>query len=508
MKRIVIMLLIACSAITTASADPTATAPQKKPENVIRIMNTIIDRFGEKERQIYSVNRNPNTGTIESSLRAVTFYCDAPGSYIPQVIDCFTKDEPLSYQFMHLTNPNEQKVIVDVLSNNGQTLTQVHVRTLKEEELWFMSTKNPENPQLRDVYAISWKYIENRTKASGSVYMITSLRPDLYQKNMSSAGLLSDNKNTFTIDGRVGFDLNDSLYVVYMADTAEELNNVKDSDFVATMPVVNKRFSFSVQLDKPKVGRIRTVMPDGSLCHLWTNLDFVPGETYRITTHDGYYDEDRDYERRVGRYSGKSLLNGQQIRGTDDASGKEEFDANDLTVNGVRVITPESVLAQSDISQPVRDRISEMEAWRKSFSPQQEIELEQKMKTAQLSMKMVEGAYEVIAKAMNQGPAFNARLGYYVDEQCDEILKRNKELDKAFSDLVKTIKATNPPQSFLDEMYSEGYKELLEVFTKQNNSFNEIFKARGSLSSKAKKTQKYINQLTEKYMAEMSKHMR
>ena len=475
------MLLIACSIITTASADPTAAAPQRKPENVIRIMNTLIDRFGAKERQIYSVNRNPNTGTIESSIRAVTFYCDAPGSYIPQVVDCFTKDEPLSYQFMHLTNSNDQKVIVDVLTNNGQNNTQVHVRTLKEEELWFMCTKNPENPQLRDVYAISWKYVENKRVASGSVYMITSLRPDLYQKNMSSAGLLSDNKNTFTIDGRVGYDLNDSLYVVYIADTAEELNNVKDSDFVATMPVVNKRFTFSIELDKPKVGRIRTVMPDGSLCELWTNLDFVPGETYRITTHNGYYDEDRDYEQRVGRYSGKSLLSELQKRGVDDASGKIEWDPREE--DGVTV-EPEIHLSQS-----VRD----IEAWRFSLSPQQEIALEQKSKNLRSCMKMVQDAYEVIANIMGQGPAFKARLGIYVDQQCDEILKRNKELDKAFSDMVKSIKATNPPQSFLDEMYSEGFKEILDVFTKQNNSFNEFFMARGSLSKKAKKTQKYIN---------------
>ena len=490
------MLLIACSIITTASADPTAAAPQRKPENVIRIMNTLIDRFGAKERQIYSVNRNPNTGIIESSIRAVTFYCDAPGSYIPQVVDCFTKDEPLSYQFMHLTNSNDQKVIVDVLTNNGQNNTQVHVRTLKEEELWFMCTKNPENPQLRDVYAISWKYVENKRVASGSVYMITSLRPDLYQKNMSSAGLLSDNKNTFTIDGRVGYDLNDSLYVVYIADTAEELNNVKDSDFVATMPVVNKRFTFSIELDKPKVGRIRTVMPDGSLCELWTNLDFVPGETYRITTHNGYYDEDRDYEQRVGRYSGKSLLSELQKRGVDDASGKIEWDPREE--DGVTV-EPEIHLSQS-----VRD----IEAWRFSLSPQQEIALEQKSKNLRSCMKMVQDAYEVIANIMGQGPAFKARLGIYVDQQCDEILKRNKELDKAFSDMVKSIKATNPPQSFLDEMYSEGFKEILDVFTKQNNSFNEFFMARGSLSKKAKKTQKYINSLTEKYMTEITKHLR
>ena len=486
MKRIFIMLLIACSAITTASADPTAAAPQKKPENVIRIMNTLIDKFGAKERQIYSVNRNPNTGVIESSIRAVTFYCDAPGTYIPQVVDCFTKDEPLSYQFMHLTNSNDQKVIVDVLTNNGQNNTQVHVRTLKEEELWYMCTKNPENPQLRDVYAISWKYVENRKVASGSVYMITSLRPDLYQKNMSSAGLLSENKNTFTLDGRVGYDLNDSLYVVYMANTAEELNNVKDSDFVAYVAVANKRFTYRVELDKPKVGRLRTVMPDGSLCKQWTNLDFVPGETYRITTHNGYYDEDRDYEQRVGRYSGKSLLNEQQKRGVDDLT---------------EVVTPDLVVDS------IPEEYGENDAWIKSLTPDQEVEIGLKGQALQEKMKMVESCYEIIGSVMSQGPAFNARLGFYVDKQCDKILKQNKEMDKILQDLVKSVKALNPPKSFLAEMYSQGFKDVLELLNKQNSAFNEIYKVRGSLSKKARKTQKYINSLTEKYMSEMVKHM-
>ena len=45
MKRIFIMLLIACSAITTISADPSAATPQKKPEAVIAMLNDIIERF-------------------------------------------------------------------------------------------------------------------------------------------------------------------------------------------------------------------------------------------------------------------------------------------------------------------------------------------------------------------------------------------------------------------------------------------------------------------------------
>ncbi len=499
MKRIVIMLLIACSVITTASADPTATAPQKKPENVIRIMNTLIDKFGAKERQIYSVNRNPNTGTIESSLRSVTFYCDAPGSYIPQVVDCFTKDEPLSYQFMHLAPHSEQQVIVDVLSQNGQNI-KVHVRT-PGEELWFMCTKNPENPQLRDVYAISWKYVENRKVASGSVYMITSLRPDLYQKNMSSAGLLSDNKNTFTIDGRVGYDLKDSLYVVYMADTAEELNNLKDSDFVATMPVVNKRFTFSVELDKPKVGRIRTVMPDGSLCELWTNLDFVPGETYRITTHNGYYDEDRDYEQRVGRYSGKSLLNERQSRGIDDVV-VDDVAVDDVAVDDVVVDDVVDDDVAVDTIPGYSEPVTPCQSSRWEPKPEQKMQVEAKAMAVKANMDAIKASYAPLK------PYFEMKSLTGTDRIFAQITKLNKELDTKLQDFIKYLKGLDvPPTEKVEKNKAIGeiHKEILKFYTEQNQAFTEMYKEVGVLTKAAQKTQKYINGLTEKYLKEMSK---
>ena len=70
------MLLIACSAVTTISADSSA-APQKKPETVIFTLNAIIQKFGQNEGQVYSVNRNPNTNIIESSIKIVPFRCSA-----------------------------------------------------------------------------------------------------------------------------------------------------------------------------------------------------------------------------------------------------------------------------------------------------------------------------------------------------------------------------------------------------------------------------------------------
>ena len=58
--------------------------------------------------------------------------------------------------------------------------------------------KNLENPQLRNVYAIVWETDDYDTTAEGTIYGISSLRPDLYTKSLESS------KNTFRIDGRVG----------------------------------------------------------------------------------------------------------------------------------------------------------------------------------------------------------------------------------------------------------------------------------------------------------------
>lgn len=469
MKRVLIMLLIACSANTTISADPTA-APQKKPESVIATLNAIIHKFAKNEGQVYSVSRNPNTGIIESSIKIVPFHCSADRMRNDNVMNAvamnFPKDEPLSYQFQHIQPGSNENISLKVIYDNGANQGTQRIRTKKNQEMWLMCCKNPENPQLRDAYAIVWEHTD---EIDGTIYMISSLRPDMYEKNMSSAGLMSENKNTFTIDGRVGYDLKDSLYVVYMADTADELNNVRDSDFVAYMPVVNKRFSFSVQLDKPKVGRIRTVMPDGSLCHLWTNLDFVPGETYRITTHNGYYDEDRDYEKRVGRYSGKSLLNDQQRRGIDD----------------------QTFVVVEEVPEANRPK-----SWRNSLTPEQGQQLELTAAYAMMKMEEIKKLYEAISDELK-----GMRDGYKMDKYFDEILKKNKELDKRYQNVINLAKSFEIPHSDLPE----AYKEILQFYTEQNQAINDLFKNYGSLSKSARKTQKCVNDLLEKYIKDLEK---
>ena len=464
MKRIMIMLFIACSAITTISADPSA-APQKKPETVIFTLNTIIQKFGMNEGQVYSVNRNPNTGIIESSIKIVPFHCSANHIQNDNVMNAvainFPKEEPLAYQFLHIQPGSNEMFSLKVITNNGMSQGTQRIRTNRDQEMWLMCCKNPENPQLRDAYAIVWEHTDD---IYGTIYMITSLRPDMYEKSMAS--------NAFRIDGRVGNDLNDSLYVVYLADTAEELDQIDDDAFVATMPVVNRRFNFSVDIDQPKVGRIRTVMPDGSLCKLWTNLDFVPGETYRITTHNGWYEEDRDYENRVGRYSGRSLLNDLQKRGIDDQVTVEVVDS---IPEEFRVATPS-------------------QNWRDNLSQVHKMQLEMKLEQMDMAVRNIRANYKAIGDCLT---GFRSRDKIVL--LLDQLLRQNKELDNKYQELIQLAKKCDVPVTDMPDLY----KAILEFYTEQNKAINDLYKDSITNGKSIRKLHEYVTKQTEKYIKEM-----
>lgn len=477
MKRIIIMLLIACSAIVTATAQSKSKTQKKDylaivenkeyqyPLRVFRRLREIRDQFGRKQGQVYSVLKNPNTGLIESAERITHFSCDV--KELKTIDQVFMDDEPYSYQILHIMPGSREQFSIRVVSNGGQPNNTLHVRTNSKQEMWFLATKNLENPQLRDAYAIVWEPSADGLNVEGTVYGISSLRPDLYTKNLETSN------NVFRIDGRVGDDLTDSLYVVYMADSSEELDKLADDAFMEYMPVVNRRFSFSVEIDKPKVGRIRTVMPDGSLCHLWTNLDFVPGETYHITTHNGYYDEDRDYERRVGRYSGKSLLNKRQVRGIDDVANVN--DADDASAHDRPFPEP---------------------------SPALKLRMEIKYKELGAKTETVRAFYKSLDPKSNASWARKDRI-------FDRIIKQNQEVDAVFRDLQKLFKDYFKEfDNLVDkraEILEPGYEGILEFYTEQNKALTEMISSGIQLPKSAQKTQEALNKYIEKYMKEMTK---
>ena len=438
------MLLIACSAVTTISADSSA-APQKKPETVIFTLNAIIQKFGQNEGQVYSVNRNPNTNIIESSIKIVPFRCSANRIQNDNVMNAvainFPKEEPLAYQFLHVQPGSNELFSLKVITNNGTNQSTQRIRTNKNQEMWLMCCKNPENPQLRDAYAIVWEHTD---EIEGTIYMISSLRPDMYEKAAES--------RMFKIVGRVDENIKDSLYNIYIAESREALYNLEDHEYVACVPVVNKRFEWQTELTKPCVGRLRCIFPDGKLCSAWIDLDFVPGETYNITVHNGYYDEDKDYERRVGRQSGHSLIEPNAVKVEDSQSFK-----------------PTEV---------------------------QRMQLEPIVELAKMKMEEIKSLYQNLNSKnlswVNKGAVF------------DNITKKNKELDKQFQDVIKVVKGIKMPKNEESKAWSELYKEILKFYSEQNRGLTEM-SGQAQLPKSAQKTQETVNKIIQKYMNEMSK---
>ena len=438
------MLLIACSAVTTISADSSA-APQKKPETVIFTLNAIIQKFGQNEGQVYSVNRNPNTNIIESSIKIVPFRCSANRIQNDNVMNAvainFPKEEPLAYQFLHVQPGSNELFSLKVITNNGTNQSTQRIRTNKNQEMWLMCCKNPENPQLRDAYAIVWEHTD---EIEGTIYMISSLRPDMYEKAAES--------RMFKIVGRVDENIKDSLYNIYIAESRDALYNLEDHEYVACVPVVNKRFEWQTELTKPCVGRLRCIFPDGKLCSAWIDLDFVPGETYNITVHNGYYDEDKDYERRVGRQSGHSLIEPNAVKVEDSQSFKP---------------TEVQRMQLEPITELAKMKIEEIKS------------LYQNLNSKNLSW-------------VNKGAVF------------DNITKKNKELDKQFQDVIKVVKGLKMSKNEESKVWSELYKEILKFYSEQNRGLTEM-SGQGQLPKSAQKTQETVNKIIQKYMNEMSK---
>lgn len=276
--------------------------------------------------------------------------------------------------------------------------------------------------------------------------------------------------------GRVDENIKDSLYNIYIAESGEELANIGDDDYVACVPVINKRFEWQTELDKPMAGRLRCIFPDGSLCSAWINLDFVPGETYNITVHNGYFDDDQDYERRVGRYSGRSLLNERQKRGNDDVVILDDVVIDTIPTDH-RVI-------------PLKDEVNP--------TPEQKMRMEKMGMDIQMNTDAIKATYKSLKPFVDMGSLTGS------DNYFKQIIKLNKELDVKCQDYIKYLGSFD---SLPSDWKTDLYGGILGFYSEQSQGFGELYKKVGVLPKPTQKAQKYVNQLMEKYMKEMGKVM-
>ena len=476
MKKLLTLLLIVSSVITI-NAQRTKSQAQITPTHVKALFSDIIKNWGSPSDEVFSVNRNPNTNLIESSVRITYFVADnaqfatagKKSLNLNDIREAFRTDEPISYQLLNLSPGSNESFSLKAVDGNGKNKSYL-VRGLNKEEMWLLCTKNAENPELRDAYAIKWTLSDDKRKILGGIYQITSLRPDIYEKNLESS------KKMFKIEGRVDANIKDSLYNIYIANSAEELENIGDDDYVACVPVINKRFEWQTELEHPVAGRLRCIFPDGSLCSAWINLDFVPGETYRITVHNGYYDEDQDYERRVGRRSGKSLLNRRQSLGIDDVKVEDPGGIDTVVID--TVLLPTNVHHASEDFKP---------------TPEMKAQVMKIMMTLNPLIEATQSTYESLEPFKEMRSLAGSEM-YFI-----QITKLNKEVDGKFQELIKYLNGVGVPAKDKAELYGQ----MLEFYANQNKEYTKLYKKVGVLPKFTQQAQNYVNRLMEKYMKDI-----
>lgn len=315
MKKLFAILTVLCCALYSGMAAE-AEPPTEKAVNVEKCFAKIMEKYGIESSMAYNTKRNPETKLLELQILTMEFECGT--DMISEILKAFYADEKIAYQLSHILPGQFEQINI---SAAGNIPAYIDVRTSPDQEFIMLNTKNAENPKLRDCYAIVWQKDENKQNIiKGKLFNVTSTRPDLlprttvyipggtrsatgsaprsdqrskYITNRSQLSVTNYNKvkkykmAQFTIEGTVDEAISDSCYNIYIADSHSEIT---DDNLVECVPVVNKKFRYSVDIDKIKAGRLRCIFPGRTLASMWVDIFFIPGMTLKLTVHDGYYD--------------------------------------------------------------------------------------------------------------------------------------------------------------------------------------------------------------------------
>lgn len=221
MKRLLTTLLV--SLVTFVMAMATTEATAERPVGVITVLNKCINQYGTLSGGTFSVERDPVTNQLVKSVRVTHFQCERNDRIFADIAHHFQADEKCCYKLAHL--PAGSGEMVDLLVAGDDQLQQstLHLRTKQSQEMWLMCAKTPDNPQLRDAYAIVWE--ETGGKVDGYIYLVTSLRPDIYQKRQEER-----KSKMFDMDNAMMPDMDSTIYRIDPQSWHKDLPVIPQTD--------------------------------------------------------------------------------------------------------------------------------------------------------------------------------------------------------------------------------------------------------------------------------------
>lgn len=221
MRKNIFMLLLVCSVSISANAN------DKCPERVMSFLDKFIEN-SQTEIVSYSVMTNPVTDELELKKKIVHFsYKHGSNNMLAHelypvfcinIANTFRADEEKCYQLLHLGKGEKEYFSLEIISpDNSNPSTTLPVRTSRDQEMWLMSTKNPDNPMMRDTYAIVWSmegFVNednlNKFIVEGDVFFVTSLIPEIYNNRQSARQSAQTDLKSYSIiideNGRIAND--------------------------------------------------------------------------------------------------------------------------------------------------------------------------------------------------------------------------------------------------------------------------------------------------------------
>ena len=211
------ILTIALLAATICSyATPIDEAPSIPPTNVLNAIERIENSYGIKAQRSITEKRSGVDDAIESRIIIIPFECPNGLGIMTDTKEAFIKDKDLGFQF-GVNEPGQGTTFKTYTSDKPNEY--IMTRENLYQSYYYINVKNNDNPTLRDHYGVQWQAFGDKIK--GKVFVITSLRPDLVEKNAEKTdpfkmffdknGITSVLPNNYGVDSCLVSDITEKL---------------------------------------------------------------------------------------------------------------------------------------------------------------------------------------------------------------------------------------------------------------------------------------------------------
>ncbi|MDD6783405.1 MAG: hypothetical protein PUD79_02475 [Prevotellaceae bacterium] len=202
--KLLSLMLIALIATPQLMANPTQNQSQSEPPT--NVINAIKD-IASKQYTTNSINttEDPETNKITNRVEIYEVNFNENDTEYKNLIEAFEKDKECGYTYFHLL-PKEGGVRNAYIGNNENE--KIIIRKNIDQEFYMIVQKNPNDPTLRDLYSVTienkyfydqWGRAKNRKL---TIHVITSLRPDLFGKDLNTLPGEEYDLNNLTDEGK------------------------------------------------------------------------------------------------------------------------------------------------------------------------------------------------------------------------------------------------------------------------------------------------------------------